>query len=179
MGVDSGVEPSRGHGRVARLVWGMLAVATAAALLAAYAPGNFFFYFTILTITGMVYAVLLRPIEADVGLIDPWVNFVLHSLGPAALLIDWVFFPPEPRLARSTLWVWLVFPAIYLTVTLIRGPMVDWNPYPFLDPREVGEYPSVAAYSVAVLVVFIAAGWFLRWWADERGSVAWTLPEVA
>lgn len=123
-----------------------------------------------MTITGMVYAVLLRPIEADVGLIDPWVNFVLHSLGPAALLIDWLLFPPERTLAKSSLWVELIFPALYLTVTLIRGPLVDWYPYPFLDPRETGGYGSVVAYSVLVLLLFVAIGIFLRWWANERGQ---------
>lgn len=197
------MEPILGRGPAGRAVRGLLAVATIAALVVAYAPGNFFFFFTILsnilavslmlgqairpdwmdanslfrgavtlymTITGLVYAVLLAPIEADVGLIDPWVNYVLHSLGPAALLIDWLLFPPEERLPRSSLWIWLAFPALYLTVTLIRGPIADWYPYPFLDPRGDGGYPSVAVYTVGVLLVFLGVGTFLRWWADRRGS---------
>lgn len=196
------MEPILGRGPAGRAVRGLLAISTIAALVVAYAPGNFFFFFTILsnvlavslmlgqairpdwmntnsllrgavtlymTITGLVYAVLLAPIEADVGLIDPWVNYVLHSLGPAALLIDWLLFPPEERLPRSSLWIWLAFPALYLTVTLIRGPIVDWYPYPFLDPRGDGGYPSVAVYTVGVLLVFLAVGTFLRWWADRRG----------
>jgi len=197
------MEPILGRGPAGRAVRGLLAICTIAALVVAYAPGNFFFFFTILsnilavslmlgqairpdwmntnslfrgavtlymTITGFVYAVLLAPIEADVGLIDPWVNYVLHSLGPAALLIDWLLFPPEERLPRSSLWIWLGFPALYLTVTLIRGPIVEWYPYPFLDPRGDGGYPSVALYSVGVLLVFLGVGTFLRWWADRRGS---------
>ncbi len=128
-----------------------------------------------MSITGMVYAVLLRPIEADVGLSDPWINYVLHTLGPATLLIDWLLFPPERRLARNALWTWLVFPAVYLAVTLIRGSIADWYPYPFLDPRQAG-YGSVAAYSAAVLVVFVAVGAFLKWWADQRGSAHLVVP---
>lgn len=122
-----------------------------------------------MVITGMVYAVLLAPIEADVGLTDPWVNYVLHSLGPAAVLIDWLLFPPTTSLARSSLWWWLLFPALYLTVTLIRGQIADWYPYPFLDPREPGGYLAVTGYSVGVLLVFIGVGAFLRWWANQRG----------
>ena len=204
MAVTARSEPMLGQGIVAKVVRGLLAIWTVAALVVAYAPGNFFFFFTILsnilaavlmtgqalspgwmrsnglfrgavtlymTITGMVYAVLLRPIEADVGLIDPWVNFVLHSLGPAALLIDWLLFPPERTLTKNSLWVWLIFPALYLTVTLIRGPFVDWYPYPFLDPRETGGYGSVVAYAVLVLFMFVAIGVFLRWWANERGRM--------
>jgi hypothetical protein len=48
--------------------------------------------------------------------------------------------------------------------------MVDWYPYPFLDPRGDGGYPSVAAYSLGVLIVFLGVGWFLRWWADARAT---------
>jgi hypothetical protein len=121
-----------------------------------------------MTITGLVYAVLLRPIEADVGLTDPWINWVLHSLGPAALMIDWLLFPPGKQLARSALWAWMVFPALFLAVTLIRGPLVDFYPYPFLDPGEIG-YPAVAAYSAAILVGFLAIGVFIRWWGNKRG----------
>jgi hypothetical protein len=121
-----------------------------------------------MTITGFVYAVLLRPIEADVGLTDPWINWVLHSLSPAALMIDWLLFPPRKQVRSSALWAWLVFPAIFLAVTLIRGPSTDFYPYPFLDPREIG-YGAVAAYSAGILVGFLAIGWFIRWWGNKRG----------
>ncbi len=195
-------QPILGRGIVARVLRGLVALSIIAALTTSYAPGNYFFFFTILsnilaavlmtgqalwpdwmrtnamfrgavtlymTITGMVYAVLLAPIEADVGLIDPWVNFVLHSLGPVALLNDWLLFPPERKLGASSLPIWLAFPALYFAVTLIRGPMEDWYPYPFLDPRGDGGYGGVAAYSVAVLLVFLGVGMFLRWWANRRG----------
>lgn len=122
-----------------------------------------------MTITGLVYAVLLRPIEADVGLTEPWINWVLHSLGPAAVMIDWLLFPPERWLSRSAIWAWLILPAVFLALTLIRGPITDFYPYPFLDPREIG-YPAVAAYSAGILILFLAIGAFIRWWGNERGQ---------
>lgn len=125
-----------------------------------------------MVITGLVYAVLLRPIEADVGLTDQWVNWVLHSLGPAAALIDWLLFPPDRPLARSSLWIWLIFPAAYLAVTLIRGPIADWYPYPFLDPSHTGGYGAVAMWSLLILLFFVGVGSFLRWWANARGPQA-------
>ena len=70
----------------------------------------------------------------------------------------------------NALWLWLLFPAIYLAGTLIRGPMVDWYPYPFLDPRGEGGFPSVAAYSVGVLILFLEVGRFVRWWADAKAT---------
>lgn len=203
MGTQTNSHQILGRGLVARVVRGLAALSIVAALVVAYSPGNYFFFFTILsnilaavlmtgqalrpdwmrtnamfrgavtlymTITGMVYAVLLAPIEADVGLVDPWVNFVLHSLGPVALLNDWLLFPPERKLTARALPSWLVFPALYLAVTLIRGPGADWYPYPFLDPRSDGGYGAVALYTVAVLLVFVGVGTFLRWWANQRGS---------
>lgn len=121
-----------------------------------------------MTITGLVFAVLLAPIEADVGILDPWVNFVLHSLGPAAVLIDWLLFSPDWPLPRNIVWLWLVFPAMYLVVSLVRGPGADFYPYPFLDPRLPGGYGRVSLYVVAVALVFLVTGWFVKWWADKR-----------
>jgi hypothetical protein len=95
----------------------------------------------------------------------------------AALLVDWLLFPPERRLERSMLPIWLVFPALYLAVTLIRGPSVDWYPYSFLDPRD-GGYVSVIAYSLAVLTVFVGVGAFLRWWSNGRQSFVTTVTAV-
>jgi hypothetical protein len=125
-----------------------------------------------MAVTGMVYAVLLRPIEADVGLTDPWINYVLHSLAPAAAIIDWLLFPPGRWLGRQVIWAWLVFPAVFLAVTLMRGPLVDWYPYPFLDPDQTAGYPGVAAYSLLILLIFLLLGTFLRWWSNARWSSA-------
>jgi len=128
-----------------------------------------------MTVTGLVFAVLLAPIEADVGILLPWVNFVLHSVAPAAVLIDWLLFPPARPLPGNVLWAWLIFPAIYLTVTLVRGPSADFYPYPFLDPRLGGGYGRVAIYTLLVLLVFLGIGTFVRWWADRRGN---SLPAI-
>lgn len=100
---------------------------------------------------------------------DPWVNYVLHSLGPAAAIVDWLLFPPGRRLVERSLWLWLSFPALYLIVTLFRGPTADWYPYPFLDPTETGSYLGVALYSALILLIFVGVGTFLRWRANVRG----------
>lgn len=123
-----------------------------------------------MAVTGLVYAVLLRPIEADVGLTAAWINYVLHSLAPAAAMIDWLLFSPGRRLERKVLWLWLVFPAVFLGATLIRGPLVDWYPYPFLDPDETAGYVGVVAYSVLILAIFLVLGVFIRWWSNARSA---------
>ncbi|WP_433526307.1 Pr6Pr family membrane protein [Nocardia pseudovaccinii] len=47
----------------------------------------------------------------------------------------------------------LVYPLGYGAYTLIRGPIVDWYPYPFLDPRHQG-YVSMAMGPVVLVIGF-------------------------
>ena len=116
-----------------------------------------------LVITGIVYATLLTEVTESLGLVLPWVNFVLHRLTPVVFLVDWLVDPPrEPLAPRRTL-VWLAFPVAYLVYSLVRGPLVDWYPYPFLDPDEVGGAAGVAAYSVGVAVAFVLVALAVAW----------------
>jgi hypothetical protein len=81
---------------------------------------------------------------------------------PVVIFIDWLAVPPRrPLRWASALW-WLVFPLLYLPYTLIRGPIVHWYPYPFLDPRENG-YAHVALASVLITLAFLAVGALMVW----------------
>lgn len=100
-----------------------------------------------MTITGIVYAALLSG--TDVGLIAPWVNSALHQVLPVVLLVDWLARPPWPAVSRRAALGWLAVPLAYFAYSLARGPVADWYPYPFLDPRDNG-YLSVAVYAVVL-----------------------------
>ncbi|MFC9662391.1 Pr6Pr family membrane protein [Nocardia sp. NPDC127606] len=105
-------------------------------------------------ITMVVYAVLLANV--DVMLTDKWINDVLHRILPLVLLLDWLFVAMAQRL-RPTLeliGLWLIFPVAYGVYSLIRGPIVDWYPYPFIDPRTQG-YVSLTIGLAVLLVVFV------------------------
>lgn len=104
-----------------------------------------------MVITGIIYAVLLANI--DVGVADPWTNNVVHRIMPVVLLLDWILAPPRRQISESRSLTWLLFPLVYGIYTLIRGPVVDWYPYPFLDPRERG-YPALAVGLVVLTVAF-------------------------
>ncbi|MFC6012635.1 Pr6Pr family membrane protein [Nocardia lasii] len=105
-------------------------------------------------ITMVVYAVLLA--EVDVMLTDRWINDVLHRIVPLVLLLDWLFVPMAARLRATPrlIGLWLIFPVGYGVYTLIRGPIVDWYPYPFIDPRTQG-YGSLTIGLAVLLVVFV------------------------
>ncbi|GAA4350449.1 Pr6Pr family membrane protein [Angustibacter luteus] len=123
-----------------------------------------------LVITGIVYAVLLS--NQDVGLTEPWINSVLHRVTPVVVLVDWLLLPPWPRASWRLALGWLGFPLAYFAYSLLRGPVVDWYPYPFLDPRETGGYGRVATYAVALaalmMLLSLAVAWLGQWRATAR-----------
>ncbi len=106
-----------------------------------------------LIITGLVFWTLLsNTINAQTIV---WQNDVVHGVMPVALVLDWLLLPPKARIALGRASSWLVFPLAYLAVSLLRGPMVGWYPYDFLDPREPGGYAHVTTWSVIVTAVFV------------------------
>lgn len=116
-----------------------------------------------LVITGVVYAVLLADLPHQGT--DPWMNTVVHQVMPVVLVADWLIAPPRRRLASREVWWWLAFPLVFLAYTLVRGPGVDWYPYPFLDPRPHG-YWQVVLGAVGVGVGFVVTT-LLVWWAGS------------
>jgi hypothetical protein len=112
-----------------------------------------------MAVVGIVFGVLLR--DVDLGALLPWVNFVLHVLMPCVVVVDWFLLPPQRPLAMRNLALWLIAPALYLVYVLIRGGLIGWYPYPFLNPDMGGGYGSVAVYIVGIAVVFLLVGWML------------------
>ncbi|ASZ66525.1 Pr6Pr family membrane protein [Bacillus cereus] len=102
--------------------------------------------------TGLVYFLLLRGLEESLQTAIPWVNTVLHYIMPIAMLLDWILNPPIKKITWKQAASWLLFPCFYVVYSLIRGPIVNWYPYPFLDPR-IGGYGKVLLYSIGIAVV--------------------------
>ncbi len=106
-----------------------------------------------LTVTFAVVILLLS--DVDVQLQVNWAEFTLHKLFPVVVVIDWLADPPRVRLTLRDALVWLVYPIAWTAVTLVRGAVDGWYPYPFLDPANGGWA------SVAVTIVAITAGFLL------------------
>ena len=111
-------------------------------------------------ITGMIFSLLLSG--ADVQTPIPWVNSVLHYVFPLFIVIDWPVDRSVRQLSFRQGLIFLVYPVAYGAYALIRGPIVDWYPYPFLDPRVHG-YLYVAVMMIFVALVGLALAWLLCW----------------
>lgn len=113
-------------------------------------------------IVGLVYNLVLRGIVTLTGF--KWiVDNLLHVLVPLLFVIYWLVFTPKKMLQWKSILPWLIFPAIYLIYSLLRGPIADWYPYPFLHAGKLG-YGQVALNSFFVVVAFLLAG---------LGAIAW------
>jgi hypothetical protein len=108
-----------------------------------------------MTTTGIVYALLLRGVDVQT---PAYANWVLHVIVPILVIVEWLLAPE--RTTRA--WTWLAFPLAYVTYTLVRGPIVDWYPYPFLDPRQ-GGYGEVLLNSVFVAVIIAGLAYAVSW----------------
>lgn len=127
-----------------------------------------------MAVTFLVYVTVLLPLETDVGVSEPWIDWIIHGIGPLFMVVDWIVNRPAKVITWSDFGKWLIFPAAYLVYTLIRGPIVDWYPYPFLDPRPPHSYAEVAVGSVVVLLAILLIGVGLRWWANRVTQLATT-----
>ena len=125
-----------------------------------------------MSVTGLVYAVILAPNLADVGVPEPWIDWTIHVVGPVAVVLDWFLDPPPRRLDLHALWIWMVFPAAYLVYTSARGLMTDWYPYPFLDPDQQDGYAAVGLWSLVVALVVLGFGLLYLWWANRSNRKA-------
>lgn len=108
-----------------------------------------------LVMTGIIYALLVAPLDEllrwDIG----WTGIVLHRLAPVVALADWLLTPRRRAPpARRILW-WQLFPVVFLVATWVRGGITGWYPYGFLDPT-VSSWTQVLITTAVVLVAFFA-----------------------
>jgi len=114
-----------------------------------------------LSTTGVVYGLLLSGYQEALQTTLPWVDTLLHRIMPIVMVADWLIDPPHRHIAlRDAVW-WLLFPFAYMVYSLIRGPIVDWYPYPFLDPNNAGGYGAVALYGVGIAITVGVFAWLV------------------
>ena len=110
-----------------------------------------------ITITGLVFdLVLIRYVHPSGWQLAATIGF--HYIAPWATLLGWLIFGPRPRIDRRTIaWAFL-WPMLWIAYTFIRGALVGWYPYPFLDVDEIGYWASIrnTALVLVVAVVLVA-----------------------
>lgn len=103
-----------------------------------------------MSLTGIIYWTIL--VNQHSLSLDPWINLTLHGAMPIASFLSWILFPIRNKLLYKDAWEWLIPPLGFAVYTLIRGPFVNWYPYPFLNPITSGSYTQVFI-NIALLLI--------------------------
>ena len=117
---------------------------------------------TYMSVTGVVYAVLLSDLPSGTDSTIPWVNEVLHYLMPLVAFLDWLFVPPKHVIRFRESLTWGAFPLLYVIYSLIRGAATNWYPYPFLnvDMHGLGRVlVNCVGIGIGTFLFVAAIGW--------------------
>lgn len=114
--------------------------------------------------SGIVFAFLVQQAGERGFRIDvPWSDQFLHFWIPALALADWILSPGRGRAAWRAVFFAIGFAIVWGIATLIRGAIVGWYPYFFLDPNQVSGIPEFVLLTAIALSVFAVVGCGLVW----------------
>jgi len=114
-----------------------------------------------IAITGVVYHAVLRGLDDLVG----WAlvaDLILHTLVPVMAVVGWLVWGPRDRANRRVVGLTVVFPVCWFMFTIIRGEVVGFYPYPFIDVADLG-YARVMLNCVVVAALYLAVGAGAAW----------------
>ena len=103
---------------------------------------------------GVIFALIIEQSGERGFRIDvPWSDVALHFVLPAVAVLDWVIAPGRGEAPWRSIALVLIFMIGWGLVTLVRGPIVGWYPYFFLDPAQVSGVGQLFSFgSIAVLL---------------------------
>jgi hypothetical protein len=111
-----------------------------------------------ITVTGVVYHVALASLF-DLDGLHQLGNQLVHTVVPLLTVLGWLIFGPRSGTSRRVAWLSLLFPVCWLIFTLIRGAIIGWYPYPFIDVSVIGYGKAILnAFWISLLLLGLAAG---------------------
>lgn len=109
-----------------------------------------------IAVTGIVYNLVLAQTANPQGLHEV-ANVLCHMITPLFAVLGWLLFGPRGLVDRDVVLLSAIYPLAWLAFTLVRGAVIDWYPYPFVDVVAHG-YARVAINCLVVAVLFVGLG---------------------
>ena len=107
-------------------------------------------------IVGIVYNLILRLLWAPTGF-QKVADELLHLVIPLLVFVYWIFITKKINLKFNDIFLWLIYPFVYLVLILIRGHFNGYYPYPFVDVIQLG-YKTVFINTFFVILAFLIVG---------------------
>jgi hypothetical protein len=105
-----------------------------------------------ITITGAVYHILIRPYYPPVSW-NVYSDIFLHTITPIVTISIWILVGPRNWISKKIVFYSLLIPIFWLGYTLIRGEIINKYPYDFLDVITLG-YMTV----LVTIIILVAIG---------------------
>lgn len=106
-----------------------------------------------IVITGVVFHLLLAGGAPNTGL-AAFASTLQHTVNPILAVGGWLLVGPRGSFTRRRLLLSLCVPIAWVVVALVRGAVVDWYPYDFIDVSSLG-YLRALANTGGVLVFWL------------------------
>lgn len=107
-----------------------------------------------IAVTGVVFHTVLADLY-DLQGAEAFADLLFHTVSPILAVLGWVLFGPRGMIDRRIVLLSMAYPLLWLVFTLVRGAVIDWYPYPFVDVTRLG-YGQVALNCVVVTALFLA-----------------------
>lgn len=108
---------------------------------------------------GIVFAVIVQQAGSATVPIDvPTSDVVLHFWLPPLAVLEWLLSPGRGRVAWRCVVFLLGYTLTWGGLTMLRGTVVGWYPYYFLDPGQLSGPVEFFTLSGFALLVFVAVG---------------------
>lgn len=138
---------------------------------------------TYILVSGIVFlTIVIQSSSRDYSIEVPWPSQVLHFYIPSIALMDWLTDTGKARLSwRLLRWI-LPYPIAWGAFTLVRGSVLGWYPYFFLDPAQVSGPLETVMYCLIAVLLFmgiaalLVATSRLSWRPRERGADGSSVP---
>ena len=109
-----------------------------------------------IAVTGIVYHAVLAGLQ-ELTPSGALANLMLHTVVPVGTVVAWLVVGPRPRLSPAVVGWSLVYPLGWIAYTFLRGAVVDWYPYPFLDVSEIGLQSALVRTGVVAVIFLVLA----------------------
>jgi len=138
---------------------------------------------TYIIVSGIVFlTIVIQSSSRDYTIEVPWPSQVLHFYIPTIALLDWLTDTGKTRLSwRFMRWI-LPYPFVWGIFTLVRGSIVGWYPYFFLDPAQVSGPLETVLYCLIAVALFVGIAALLvatsrlSWRPRPRGDRGSSVP---
>lgn len=105
--------------------------------------------------TATLYLLFLPQIYPVTARSIPWVDFTVHYCFPFVVILDWLIDVPHNVIEFTSARMWLLFPIVYLMLTLLYGDVTGWYPYTILDPGASNVHKFIITIGVICCVMLV------------------------